>query len=313
MSLLDFKNRLSNGFINCHAHIDRAGTIKYTDKSLTKEPLELKWNLVNDVKKNISWEEYYQNIYDACVQQKKFNTTKIISFIDLDSTVKDKALRGAIKAREELAKEGIELYIGNQTVGGFTPANLKLFEDNLEHLDFLGGLPKSDVNPDRHLDILFSAARNTGKKVHVHVDQLNTSEEQETEWLALHTLKHGLEGQVVSVHSISLACHKKDYRQYVYELSKDAGLQFICCPSAWIDHQRTERLSPTHNSLTPIDEMLEWGLTVGIGTDNIEDIYKPFCNGDMMFELRLVLEAYKVYEIDTLLDLAYHNGLKILS
>jgi cytosine deaminase len=312
MSLLDFKNRLSNGFINCHAHIDRAGTIKYTDKSLTKMPLERKWNLVNDVKKNIPWEEYYQNIYTACVQQKKFNTTKIMSFIDLDSTVMDKALRGAIKAREELAKQGIELYIGNQTVGGFTPTNLKLFEDNLEHLDFLGGLPKSDADPDRHLDILFSAAKDTGKKVHVHVDQLNTSEEQETEWLALRTLEHGLEGQVVSVHSISLACHAKDYRQYVYQISKDAGLQFICCPSAWIDHQRTERLSPTHNSLTPIDEMLEWGLTVGIGTDNIEDIYKPFCNGDMMFELRLVLEAYKVYEIDTLLDLAYYNGLKIL-
>ena len=312
MSLLDFKNRLTNGFINCHAHIDRAGTIKYTDKSLIKKPLEDKWGLVNDVKKNISWEEYYENIYSACIQQKKFNTTKIVSFIDLDSTVVDKAIRGAVKARTELAKQGVELYIGNQTVGGFTPENLKLFEDNLEHLDFLGGLPKSDADPHRHLDILFSAAKSTGKKVHVHVDQLNISDEQETEWLALTTMKHGLEGQVVSVHSISLACHRKSYRDYVYELSKDAGLQFVCCPSAWIDHQRTERLSPTHNSLTPIDEMLEWGLTVGIGTDNIEDIYKPFCNGDMMFELRLVLEAYKIYEIDTLLDLAYNNGLKIL-
>ena len=312
MSLLGFKSKLVNGFINCHAHIDRAGTIKYTDEALLKRPLEHKWNLVNDIKKNISSEEYYNNIYSACMTQKRFNTSKIISFIDLDSTVSDKAIRGAVKAREKLLKEGVELYIGNQTVGGFTPQNLKLFEDNVEHLDFLGGLPKSDKDPDRHLDILFSTAKSTGKKVHVHVDQLNTSEEQETEWLALKTLRYGLEGQVVSVHSISLACHRKDYRNYVYEISKDAGLQFICCPSAWIDHQRTERLSPTHNSLTPIDEMLEWGLTVGIGTDNIEDIYKPFCNGDMMFEVRLALEAYKVYELDALLDLAYNNGLKIL-
>ena len=312
MSLLDLKSKLSNGLINCHAHIDRAGTIKYTNKDLIKRPLQHKWNLVNDVKKNISWDDYYKNIYEACIQQADFNTRKIISFIDLDSVVEDKALRGAIKAKSELAKKGIELYVGNQTVGGFTPKNLKLFEDNIEHLDFLGGLPKSDENPNRHLDILFSVAKSTGKKVHVHVDQLNTSEEQETEWLALNTLRYGLHGQVVSVHSISLACHRKDYRDYVYQLSKDAGLQFVCCPSAWIDHQRSERLSPTHNSLTPIDEMLEWGLTVGIGTDNIEDIYKPFCNGDMMFEIRLALEAYKIYEIDLLLDLCYNNGLKII-
>lgn len=313
MSLSEFKNKLTNGFINCHAHIDRAGTIKFTDSGLTKRHLQEKWKLVNEVKKQITWEEYYTNILNACIIQKSFNTKTIISFIDLDEVVSDKALRGALKAKQDLTQHGVQLYIGNQTVGGFTHTNLKLFEDNVENLDFLGGLPKSDECPDRHLDILFSTAKATGKKVHVHVDQLNIVEEKETEWLALKTIKAGLQGQVVAVHSISIACHHKQYRDYVYELSKDAGLQFISCPSAWIDHQRTEQLSPTHNSLTPIDEMLEWGLTVGIGTDNIEDIYKPYCNGDMMFEIRMALEAYKIYDNKVLLDLAYNNGIKILN
>ena len=58
--------------------------------------------------------------------------------------------------------------------------------------------------------------------------------------------------------------------------------------------------------------MLEWGLCVGIGTDNIEDVYKPYCDGDPMFELRLALECCKVYDDNTLIDLAYNNGLKII-
>ena len=312
MSLLDFKSKLVNGFVNCHAHIDRAGTIKFTNKELIKKQLQEKWELVNQVKQNLTQHDYCDNILSACLRQKEFNTNTIISFIDLDSTVGTKALFGAVQAKNVLKEHGVSLYIGNQTVGGFTPDNLKLFEDNVEHLDFLGGLPKSDDDPDRHLDILLSTAKNTGKKVHVHVDQLNTSDEQETEWLAYKTIRTGLQGQVVAVHSISLACHEKKYRHYVYDISKDAGMQFISCPSAWIDHQRTERLSPTHNSMTPIDEMLEWGLTVGIGTDNIEDIYKPYCNGDMMFELRMALECYKIYDDSVLLDLAYNNGMKIL-
>jgi len=312
MSIERLRTKLTNGFINCHAHIDRAGTIKYTDQAYITKNLEQKWDLVNTVKSKLTEEQYYDGIYLACLSQKRHNVRKLISFIDLDSTVGTKALNAAVMAKEELSKIGFELYIGNQTVGGFTQQNLKLFEDNVEHLDFLGGLPKSDKDPNRHLDILFSTAKSTGKKVHVHVDQLNTSEEQETEWLALRTIQHGLQDKVVAVHSISLACHRKDYRHYVYEICKDAGLQFVSCPSAWIDHQRSERLSPTHNSLTPIDEMLEWGLTVGIGTDNIEDIYKPYCNGDMMFELRLVLEAYKIYNDRVLIDLAYNNGQKIL-
>ncbi len=51
---------------------------------------------------------------------------------------------------------------------------------------------------------------------------------------------------------------------------------------------------------------------VGIGTDNIEDIYKPYCDGDMLFETRLALEACKIYDDETIIDLAYNNGLKIL-
>jgi cytosine/adenosine deaminase-related metal-dependent hydrolase len=313
MSLIEFKSKLKSGFINCHAHIDRAGTVQFTNRSHIKKHLEKKWILVNEVKRSLSQYNYYTNILAACLKQKEYNTNTVISFIDLDSTIHAKALYGALRAKEVLKDHGVDLHIGNQTVGGFTPENLALFEKNIENLDFLGGLPKSDENPDRHLDILFRTAQETGKKVHVHVDQLNTDEEQETEWLALKTIKYGLQGRVVAVHSISLACHSKPYRDYVYELSKDAGLQFISCPSAWIDHQRTERLSPTHNSMTPIDEMLEWGLTVGIGTDNIEDIYKPYCNGDMMFELRMALECYKIYDDDVLLDLAYNNGLRILS
>ena len=313
MSLLDFKSKLSNGFINCHAHIDRAGTIRFTNREHTRKHLLEKWQLVNEVKQTLSQQIYYKNIFSACMKQKQFNTNTIISFIDLDSTIHSKALLGATRAKEELKENGVSLYIGNQTVGGFTPENLKLFEDNIEHLDFLGGLPKSDDDPNRHLEILFSAAKATGKKVHVHVDQLNTVEEMETEWLAHKTIRAGLQGQVVAVHSISIACHQKRYRDYVYDLSRDAGLQFISCPSAWIDHQRSETLSPTHNSMTPIDEMLEWGLTVGIGTDNIEDIYKPYCDGDMMFELRMALECYKIYDDEILLDLAYNNGLKILN
>jgi len=312
MSIASLLSKLKNGFVNCHAHIDRAGTVSFFNKEKRKAHLFEKWKLVNKVKEESTSHDYYNRIMSACLSQKNKNISKIISFIDIDEVVGSKALDAAVRVREDVKTYGVDLYIGNQTVGGFTAGNLKLLEENVEHLDFLGGLPKSDDNPERHLEILFDLSKQTNKKTHVHVDQMNTDEERETEWLAQRTLDYGLEGQVVAVHSISLACHPQMYRDYVYNLAKDAGLQFVSCPSAWIDHPRTERLSPTHNSITPIDELLKWDLTVGIGTDNIEDIYKPYCDGDMLFELRLALEACKIYDEDALEDLAYNNGLKII-
>ena len=95
-------------------------------------------------------------------------------------------------------------------------------------------------------------------------------------------------------------------------MSKDAGLSFISCPSAWIDHPRREDLVPSHNATTPVDELLEHDLTVAIGSDNIHDIYKPYSDGDMMFELRMLLEACKIYDEEQLIKIATHNGKKVL-
>jgi cytosine/creatinine deaminase len=312
MSITRLLSKLENGFVNCHAHIDRAGTASFFHKEIYKTHLFEKWKLVKKVKEQSTTEDYYNRIVEACFSQREKDVSKIISFIDLDDIVGTKALDAAVRAREYMRPHGVDLYIGNQTVGGFTPRNLKLLEDNVEYLDFLGGLPKSDEDPERHLNILFNLSKQTNKKIHVHVDQMNTDEEAETYWLARRTIQAGLQGKVVAVHSISVACHDKFTRDFTYEACKDAGMQFVACPSAWIDHPRTERLSPTHNSITPIDELLKWDLTVGLGTDNIEDIYKPYCDGDMLFETRLALEACKIYDDETIIDIAHNNGLKIL-
>ena len=312
MSITRIKQKLKHGFINCHAHIDRFGTADDFTSIEQKSHLFEKWKIVNKIKQSSSEEDYYYRILRGCQSQKDFGVTKLISFIDLDSIVGSRAVDAALKVKDYMKPRGLELIIGNQTVGGFTKENIKIFEDNVDKLDFLGGLPKSDKSWSKHIDTLFYVAEATNKKVHVHVDQMNLDDELETLILANRTIDYGIEGQVVAVHSISVACHEKPVRELIYKKSKDAGLQFVSCPSAWIDHPRTERLSPTHNSITPIDEMLEWGLCVGIGTDNIEDVYKPYCDGDPMFELRLALECCKVYDDSTLVDLAYNNGLKII-
>ena len=155
-------------------------------------------------------------------------------------------------------------------------------------------------------------AKSNGQRVHVHVDQLNCPSETETELLARKTMEHGMEGKVTAVHSISLAAHPKFYRDEVYKMCIDADLSFVSCPTAWIDHRRSEVVSVTHNAITPIDEMVPLGITVAIGSDNICDVYKPFSNGDMMTELRFLLEATHFYDINSLVEIATTNGRKVI-
>tara|TARA_R110001592_G_scaffold57545_2_gene174864 strand:- start:449 stop:1420 length:972 start_codon:yes stop_codon:yes gene_type:complete len=299
----------AGGFVNAHAHFDRAYTVTPEIMDLTKNHLFEKWQLIDNIKKSRSVEEYSEGITKAIDMQKFYGVKSACTFIDIDPIVGHKAIDGAISARN--AAPDFNLKIACQTLKGvLNRESSDLIEDRMQDIDIVGSLPGADKGyEEEHLDKVFEMALVYGKMLHVHVDQLNHPDEKETEMLARKTIDWGMEGKVVAVHSISLACHPKKYRKEVYKIAKDAGLMFISCPTAWIDHPRSEILVPSHNAITPVDELLEHDLIVSIGSDNIHDIYKPYSNGDMYVELRFLLEACKIYDLKTLKTIAVDNGL----
>ena len=301
------------GMVNSHAHFDRAYTVNSKNINLTKNHLHKKWELVDEFKRKATVEDYIFNIESAVKKQIEFNTQAALTFIDIDDVCQDKALQAALYIKEKY-KEKFKLKIACQTLKGVIDKQSKnILEKNLDKVDVIGSLPGKDLGKEKeHLDIVMNWAKSSNKRLHVHVDQLNDPSEKETELLCRKTIEHGLEGKVTAIHSISLACHPKNYRNKVYELAKDSNLSFITCPSAWIDHQRSEKLMPFHNALTPVDELLEKNLLVAIGTDNICDIYKPYCDGNLFNEIRLIIDGCKIYDEASLINISLHNGLKII-
>ena len=315
--LEDIKSKIiyKGGFVNAHAHLDRANTATFFSKEEQYRFLKEKWKLVDKVKTNSTKFDYVNRINKVLYDQIKLKVGGVCSFIDIDTTVGTKAIDAAFElSNEDRIKNRIDFVIATQTLKGVLDLEQRrLLAQNIEKADIIGSLPGADKGREsEHLDVVMAWAKMFKKRLHVHVDQLNTPNEKETELLARKTIEWGLEGQVTAVHSISLACHPKHYRNEVYKLSKDAGLSFITCPSAWIDHPRREDLAPIHNSITPVDELINNDLIVAIGSDNIHDVYKPYCNGDMMFELRMLLEACKIYDEDELVKIATTNGKKVL-
>ena len=312
---LRYEINKKGGFVNAHAHLDRANTATFFSKEEKYKFLKEKWRLVDRIKTQSSELDYKMRISKALADQMNFGVKSVCSFIDVDSTVGDKALNAAYQlSQEERTNKLIDFRIATQTLQGvLDDQERRLLNQQLEKAHIIGSLPGADKGrEDEHLDVVMAWAKMFKKRLHVHVDQLNTFEEKETELLARKTMDWGMEGRVTAVHSISLACHPKWYRNEVYKMSKDAGLSFITCPSAWIDHPRREDLAPIHNSITPVDELIQHDLVVAIGSDNIHDVYKPYSDGNMMFELRMLLEACKIYDDEILINIATTNGRKVL-
>lgn len=301
------------GWVNAHAHFDRAYTLSSDNFHLANLPLQVKWKAVDLLKRESTVEQIYDRMAIATERMIDQGVKAVGTFIDVDSVIRDKAIKAATKLRERYQRQ-IKIKFINQVLKGvLTRAARKWFEEGAGFVDIIGGLPGRDKGHEgQHLDIVLNTARILKKMVHVHVDQLNSVEEKETELLVRKTIEHKMQGRVVAIHGISIAAHPQQYRKSLYQKMKQAGVAIISCPSAWIDSRRNEEVAPTHNSVTPIDELVPAGVLVALGTDNIADIYKPFSDGDMWTELRFLLESCHFYDINKLVEIASSNGLKVL-
>ncbi len=301
------------GWVNTHSHLDRAFTFTKEDFNYSYSFLKEKWHLVDEMKRNSSVDDIYARMAKAVELFIEQGAQAVGSFIDCDDVIEDRSIKAAQRLLDNYGDQ-IQIRFANQVLKGvIDPKAREWFDLSSDFVDIIGGLPAKDFGKEEeHLDILLGTAKEKNKLVHVHVDQFNTDEERETEDLAKKTIEHGMQGKVTAVHSISVAAHHKEYRENLYELMREAQLHVISCPTAWIDHNRSERLSVSHNSITPVDEMVPEGITVAFGTDNINDIYKPYSDGHLWTELRVMLEACHYYEVDELAKIATINGLKVL-
>ena len=307
------------GWVNSHAHIDRAYILNYDNFKWVNESLSQKWNFPDDYKKNATVDDIYANMTAVIEDMIDQGVTAIGSFIDVDPVIEDKAIQAAKRLRQNYSAK-IDIKFINQVVKGvIEPEARKWFEIGAEFVDIIGGLPEKDAGHEaEHLDILFEAAKkNGGKMLHVHVDQYNSPDQRDTELLVNKTIEHGFEGKVVAVHCISVGAQPREYRTELYARMKAAGIMVITCPCGWIDNswvasKSVDVIGPIHNAIAPVKEMLAAGLVVALGTDNIQDIYKPFSDGDMWTEMRFLLETTHNYNLELLSEVAATNGLKTL-
>lgn len=314
------KIKARGGWVNAHTHIDRSYIINDENYVKTSDPLHLKWDHPDDFKKRVTVDEIVGHMSQVIENQLAQGVQAIGSFIDCDSVVKDKNLQAAEKLKAKYKDQIVIKFIHQPIKGLFAnPDDRKWFEEAASYVDIIGGLPERDselkLGVDRkadHLDILFETAKKYDKPLHVHVDQLNDPLQRDTELLADKTKEYGYKGKVTAVHCISLAAQEQAYRAMVYQKLVEQDITVVSCPSAWIDAPRNETLAPTHNSVTPVDEMIPAGVRVAIGTDDIADIYMPFSDGDMWTELHLMLEACRFYNMDALADIAATNGKRAL-
>ena len=297
------------GFVCHHAHFDKAHLINEEALKISQSSLKEKWILYRKLKEQYT--EYTLHTRMArCIEHMIYQgVSKCRTFIDADQIVGTLPIKVAKNLKREYAKKGFDLQLAVQPLEGvLNPEAQKIFIQACEMADVIGGLPDRDENPLAHMDFIFNLAKDMNKPVDVHVGQNNIPSEQESEMVVDKVLEHGLEDKVRLVHAISLSCQPKEDRLRIISKLKETGTGVIVCPSAALSmKQQSDIVAPIHNSIAPVLELIQGGVDVMLGVDNIHDLFMPLVDGDMWFECRLMMEAIRCYDLELIASIASNS------
>lgn len=315
------------GFYNAHSHLDRASTL---DKRYLKTvgidpiegaslPLRVKQNLTGEFHKGPAYEtdDLKNRIRNNLEQQYNMLTTTVVSMIDATSDIGLSAINIANDVKKEIENK-ITFKIGAHPIFGFKEEERwEIYQKAAEKCDILGGLPEKDdkstsIGYKQHLKRILLLGQKLHKSVHIHVDQRNDPEENGTEtltraidWIGAPEIEGVDEPTVWAIHSISPSCYsEKRFNRLIDSLLKH-NIGIIVCPSAAISMRQLRPINtPIHNSIARVLEMLEAGVHIKLGTDNIGDVFVPSSDGCMLTEVKLLSHAIRFYIINVLAKLA---------
>ncbi|HEV8666491.1 MAG TPA: hydrolase [Candidatus Paceibacterota bacterium] len=297
------------GYADNHGHYDKAYLITPDTLEIGGMPMEEKWRLYRKLKENYTHENLIERI-TRCVEFRMSQGVNYMrTMVDADTLVELKCIEAALEVKRRFAGKAV-IEIGIQPLEGvLEPGPRKWVEKACGMADFIGGLPSRDnPRPEAHLDFILGMAREMGKRVDVHVDQKGVPWEQETKLLALKTIEYGLEGRTAGVHSI-ISRQPLYQQRETAKMTTAAGMAIVSCPGADVSMEQLDMQVQMSNSIPPIGLYQEEGTKVVYGSDNTEDPFMPFSDGDPWIEARFLMDACRTYTASQIADIMCDKSL----
>lgn len=319
------------GFFNAHAHLCRAHTLRgeflahigTSPLEASNLPLSVKQDLVGDLHRGKAYTEanLRERMTYAIERQIAFGVTRADTNIDATPDLPEDgllAIRIALELKREYDKRGIDIRIAPTPIFGFKSdtkdkrPRWDVFAEASRKCDYISLLPEKDENVSvgnrdaclgfkHHIRMGLELACELGKEVQFHLDQMDIPGERGTERF-LETLevldqpksKTG-EPMIWIIHMISPSAYGEERFARLVDKLLRFNVGVIVCPSAALSMRQLRSIdAPTHNSIARVLELVKMRVPIRIGTDNIEDVFVPMGNGDMLTEIMEAASSLRI-------------------
>jgi cytosine deaminase len=274
-------NLVTEAFCNPHLHLCKV----YTQEMMEQDSLKsyhgngmgaamTAIELAAKVKENYDAEWILPNVRKALKLAAKNGNLYIRAFADVDSKAKLEGIKALLQAKEEF-KDIIDLQIVAFPQDGVVrePGTIELIDEAMKMgADVVGGIPWIEFtkqNEQTHIDEMFKIAKKYNADISMLVDDAGDADLRTLEMFALKAIQENWQGRVLSHHARAMQLYTTPYFKKLVAILKKAQMGIVSDPHT----------GPLH---AKVKELLEEGVLVSFGQDDILDAYYPFGQNNML-------------------------------
>lgn len=306
-------------FIDPHIHLDSTQT--------AGQPT---WNLSGTLFEGIErWAERkatltFDDVKTRALKTLKWQIANGIQHVRTHVDVSDPTLL-ALKAMLEVKQE-ISPWLDLQIVafpqeGILSYPNGKMLLEEAVKLgaDVIGAIPHFEFTREYGVESLhyaFELAKKYDRLIDVHCDEIDDEQSRFVETVAALAHKYEMGHKVTASHTTAMHSYNGAYTSRLFRLLKLSNINFIANPLVNTHLQGRFDTYPKRRGITRVKELLEAGMNVCFGHDDIFDPWYPLGTANMLQVLHMGLHVCQLmgYEqINQSIDLITVNSAKTLN
>ena len=313
--LIDARGGLvTESFVNGHLHLDKVYTLQMAGEDALKEyPGGGMGGAMTGIERAADFKSSYDqswiipNVRKACDLAIKYGNTHIRAFADVDTKARLEGVSALLKMREEY-RDRLELQVVAFPQDGIArePGAKELIRQALEMgADVVGGIPWIEFTKEdeqEHVDSMCTLAKEFDKPISMLLDDVGDMEERTLEMLCKATIEMGWQGRVTAQHCRAMELYPENYFRKLVSLLKKAGIGVVSDPH-------------TGPLAARVRDLLEAGVPVALGQDDIQDAYYPFGECNMLqiaFLASHLLQMRTFEDMEILYDMITTGAAKVL-
>ena len=274
-------NLVTESFVNTHLHLCKVWSLEkmdelamgaYHGEGMGKAMSAIE--LARHVKRDLTLDGMIENARKAAALAALHGNLHIRALADVDSIAGVEGVKALIAVRDEFRGiVDIQVVAFPQDGIAKDPGTDALMRQAMElGADVVGGIPWiefSDRDAAAHISFCFDLAQQFDKDISMLLDDAGDPTLKTLEMMALEAIDRGWHGRALAHHCRAMSQYPLPYFYRLAETLKAARVPIVSDPHTGPLHAR-------------VRELLELGVLVSLGQDDISDAYYPFGRNNML-------------------------------